>query len=74
MDMFFKKKKVVPIEYDKEKEIPIIHASICTGEKIAGFKNIETNKFREVMLIKNQKDLEDFCNMYQITDTIKTEY
>ena len=49
-DVMFGKKKTT-IEYDKTTMTPVIHASICTGEQVAGFKNKETGKFEEVMLI-----------------------
>ena len=62
------------IEYDKENYIPIIHASICTGEQVAGFKDKRTNKFIEVMLIQSFSDLEEFKKMYDIKGEIKKEY
>ena len=43
--------------YDKENKKPVIKASICNGEQVAGFKDIHTGKIEEVMLIKNQADL-----------------
>jgi len=62
-------------KYDSEKERPIIRGSICTGERVAGFKEIQTGKFREVMLIRNDRDLEDFLKKYKLVITqIKTEY
>ena len=30
---------------------PVIRASICTGEEVAGFKDIRTGKIEEIMLI-----------------------
>jgi hypothetical protein len=35
----FKKKEV--LEYDKEHEYPVIRKSICTGERVFGFRSIE---------------------------------
>lgn len=69
----FKKKAVQTKIYDSNNEYPVVRSSICTGEKVAGFKNIETGKFRDVMLIRNDKELEEFKDMYGI-DEIKTEY
>jgi hypothetical protein len=66
-------KKIVKKEYDRKKQKPIIHCSICTGEQVAGFKDIETGKFDEVMLIKTEKDLQLFKDMYEI-DEIYKEY
>lgn len=71
--MFFKKKNKAK-EYDKENEIPVIHASICTGERVVGFKNKNTGKFVEIMLITDNSELEQFKKKYGITEEIKTEY
>lgn len=46
--------------FDPLKEKPIIRASICTGEQVAGFKDLVTGEFHEIMLIRGEKDLEDF--------------
>lgn len=62
--MFRKKKQT--LSYDKTKKKPVIRASICTGEKVAGFKNLETGKFEDVMLISNEKDLRYFLQLYEI--------
>ena len=62
------RKKQEKKSYDKENLRPIIRASICTGEKVAGFKDINTGKFTEVMLIRDHKDLYEFKEMYGIRD------
>lgn len=73
--MFFGKNKITVKSYDKEKEIPVIHASICTGEQVAGFRSIETGKFTEIMLLKDKEDLEKFLKTYAIDPAdIKKEY
>ena len=72
--MFFdKRSKVPPYEYNPEKEKPVIRSSICTGEKVAGFKDLETGKFHEVLLIRSEKDIAAFKKNYNI-DAIETEY
>ena len=68
------KKKLVIKTYDKENKEPVIKASICNGEQVAGFKDIHTGKIEEVMLIKNQADLDAFKKMYGIDDDIEKEY
>ena len=68
----WKKKK---ISYDKENKIPVIKASICNGEQVAGFKDLKTGQFEEIMLIRNDKDRESFLNSYGINPSeIKKEY
>jgi hypothetical protein len=65
------KKKLVKKDYNRETQKPIIHCSICNGEKVAGFKDIQTGKFEEVMVIKTDKDLQDFKDMYGISEITK---
>lgn len=68
------KKKVVTQSYDRENKKPVIKASICNGEQVAGFKDIHTGKIKEVMLIKSPADLENFKVMYGIDEEIAKEY
>ncbi len=69
----FGRKTIEKKEYDRENLRPLLRCSICTGEQVAGFKNRHTGKFEEVMLIRNQKDLDLFMEMYGI-DTVTKEY
>ena len=59
----FKKKKAQQ-SYDKENKKPVIKASICNGEQVAGFKDIHTGKIEEIMLIKCPEDMERFKEIY----------
>ena len=53
----------------------MIRSSICTGEKVAGFRDLQTGKFTEMMLICTPEDLETFRNRYGIGgDDITVEY
>lgn len=61
------------IPFDSETQYAVIKSSICTGEKVAGFKNKETGAFTEVMLIKNIADETIFKKIYGI-ETLKVEY
>ena len=70
---FFKKKTIVKT-YDKDNKKPVIKASICNGEQVAGFKDIHTGKIEEVMLIKSPSDLDIFKKMYGINEEIAKEY
>lgn len=67
----FGKKKKLKAEFDRENQKPVLRCSICTGEKVAGFKNIHTGKFEEVMLIRNDKELDVFKAMYELDDVAK---
>lgn len=71
--MFGRKPK--KIEFDRDNQQAVIKCSICTGERAAGFKNINTGEFCEVMLIRNDKDLEKFMVMYDLdSDSVSKEY
>ena len=71
--MFHKKIKV--IGYDKDNLKPVILSSICTGEKVAGFRNVNTGEFMEIMLIRDNKDMDEFLTTYDISVAeIKTEW
>lgn len=70
--MFFRKQRSYPpAAYNAQTEKPILKCSICNGEQVAGFKNLHTGEFREIMLIKNPADLQHFKEMYNITEVTK---
>lgn len=62
------RKKVKKCTYDRENLKPVIRSSICTGEQVAGFRNIHTGKFSEVMLIRDSRDLKEFLEAYGISE------
>lgn len=66
----FGKKRVVK-QYDKENKRPVLRCSICTGEQVAGFKDINTGHFEEIMLVRNDKDLNTFKELYDLKDVSK---
>lgn len=69
------KRKSVSIQYDRENQKPVIRSSICNGEQTAGFKDIHTGKFTEVMVIRSARDLEEFLKKYEIDENeIKKEW
>lgn len=57
--------------YDLQSHIPVIRCSICNGEQVAGFKEKKTGQFKEVMLIRNEKDLEEFKERYGVEEVVK---
>lgn len=71
--MFFKKSKKESYKktYDRENQQPVLRCSICTGEQVAGFRDIHTGQFEEVMLIRNESDLHYFMETYDITSVTK---
>lgn len=57
--------------YDLQTYLPVIRCSICDGEQVAGFKDKRTGQFTEVMLIRNDKDLEEFKVRYGVEKVTK---
>ncbi len=62
----FKRKKQ-PVTFDRENLRPAIRSSICTGERAAGFQNIHTGKFSDVMLVRDDRDLAEFLDTYGLS-------
>ena len=67
------KKKQKKIEYDTTNKKAVLKCSICNGEQVAGFKDLDTGHFDEIMLIRNAADLDSFMEMYNVA-TITKEY
>ncbi len=61
-----KKKAGQGAAYDKTGKKPVIRASICTGEKVAGFRDERTGQIEELMLITGEKDLAEFLELYEV--------
>ena len=74
MKLFGCKKKQEPaIQFDPETQYAVIRSSICTGEKVAGFKNKTDGHFTELMLIRSPTDEKLFKETYGV-DSIRVEY
>ena len=71
--MIFRKKQAKP-RFDDTLRTPVIRCSICTGEQVAGFRRKDTGAFEEVMLIRDEADLQAFREAYGITGEIKKIY
>ena len=66
--MIFGKKAQEKKDFDRENKRPVLKCSICNGEQVAGFKDVHTGKFEEVMFIRNERDLAAFKEQYGIAD------
>ena len=61
--------------FDREYHKPVIRSSICTGEQVAGFKDLRTGRFTEIMLVRNNEDIEEFTQKYGISrEEIRREW
>lgn len=70
---YYEKDLKEKIPFDPETQYACVRSSICTGEKVAGFKNKEDGHFIEVMVIRSDGELKRFREIYGITE-IRTEY
>ena len=61
-------------EYDPTVQKPVLRRSICTGETTAGFKDLTTGKYTEILLIQSSSDVDQFMKDYGITERPDTEY
>ena len=68
-----KKKHETTIQFDPETQDAVIRSSICTGEKVAGFKNKADGHFTELMLIRSPADEKLFKDTYGV-ENIRVEY
>ena len=74
MKLFSRKKtKEAAVHFDPETQYAVIRSSICTGEKVAGFKNKTNGHFTEVMLIRSPADEKEFKETYGV-ESLKTVY
>ena len=60
-------RKIKKMEYDRENQKPVIRSSICNGERVAEFRDKNTGKFTEIMLIRDNKDMDRFLEDYDIS-------
>lgn len=63
-----RKKQPAPKSYDREHLRPVIRSSICTGEEVAGFQELESGRFHEDRLLKSPRDLQEFLEEYGISE------
>ena len=70
----FRAKAPAILPYDRERLEPVIRCSICNGEQVAGFRDKQTGRFEEVLLIKTEADLRAFEERYGISGPMKKIY
>lgn len=63
--MLVAKKEVTKIDVVNKK--PLIRKSQTTGEMVAGFLDPETGAFDVVMEINEEKDIDEFLEMYDLS-------
>ena len=68
-----RKAKQQKITYDPQEQKPVIRASICSGERVGGLKNLKTGAFTAIRLIESESDVEDFCRACG-TESVETIY
>ncbi len=66
--MFFRKKTPSVTPYDPKKEAPELHSNTCNRDKVVGFRSLEDGHFTEMMTIKSESDLKEFCRQYAVDE------
>lgn len=66
-----KQKNKPTVTFDPKQQKAVMRCSICTGEQVAGFQDIHTGKFEEVMLIRGEADLQHFREQYGVEEITK---
>ena len=66
-----KRGKMQTVTFDPAKYRAVIKCSICTGEQVAGFQDIHSGKFEEVMLVRGEADLQHFKKQYGVEEIAK---
>lgn len=60
------KAEPAPPRFSPEEYEPVLRCSICTGEQVACMRNRATGQLRELMLVRSDEDLEEFCRTYSV--------
>ncbi|MDO4882260.1 MAG: aspartate dehydrogenase [Oscillospiraceae bacterium] len=69
----FKTERFDTKPFNPETQYAVIRSSICTGEKVAGFRDKNGGHFTEVMLIRNKQDEQEFKERYGV-ENLRVEY
>ncbi|MBP3218202.1 MAG: aspartate dehydrogenase [Lachnospiraceae bacterium] len=69
--MFGRKKEQKKAAFDPARQKPVLRCSICNGEQVAGFKDLETGAFTELKLIRSPQELQELCELYGVTEFVK---
>lgn len=63
---YYEKHIAEQIPFDPSAQEAVIKCSVCTGEKIAGFRDRASGRFTEVMLLKSSEDEKRFLKTYNM--------
>lgn len=70
--MLFQRKTAISFpSYDPERQQAVLKCSICTGERSQAFWTGRPGISLDVMLIRNEKDLEAFQKHYKLSGISK---
>ncbi len=65
MSIFGRKKNGPELpDYPADRYEPVLRCSICTGEQVACMRERESGRLHELMLIRDDGDLDRFCARY----------
>lgn len=64
--MFFKAHKLPEPEEIRRPDEVAYETSVCTGEKLIGFRSGRTGKLEKAVVVRSRKDIDDFYRKYGI--------
>ena len=64
--MFFKKNTYEAVRDDRD---VVMESSICTGEKTIGFKNPQTGRIEQSVVVRSRQDIDDFYREHRLIKT-----
>ena len=64
--MFFRKNTYEAVRDDRDVSM---ESSICTGEKTIGFKNPQTGKIEQSVVVRGAQDIDDFYRTHKLIKT-----
>ena len=62
------KRKEKTESFDRKAKRPAVRCSICTGEQVAGFQDLQTGRFEEITVLLGPEDREAFMKKYGIRE------
>ena len=73
--LFNRKKQASPAPYHIDIFEPVLKSSVCIGKLTVCFRDRETGKVHDIMVISHPKDLHDFGKEYGVdVENMRTVY
>lgn len=68
------RRKKTMVSFDPQTQEPVIRCSICTGEQTLCFREKATGRVEEIMLVRDQRELAEFCRRNGVPEPVEKTY